>query len=163
MTKLRTLTTGAIATIPIAITLAVSDPSTANIPYPSRLVAKSLAPKIGIIKNTQLLNIRGTFCDLHRLTDKANTNRDVFLSVYEGNLKSKAIMNIDGQDIILSSVKETKNKRGSNVVYRAKNLLVKVNYTRTSPEMEGASYDATIIVTRGKNQTTLKTAGACGI
>ncbi len=123
---------------------------------------------VGSIRNPSLLKIQGTFCDLHLISDRQK--RDIFLSAYQSQLQSKALMNIDGKDTILTSVHEVKNARGAIATYRAGNLNVKVNYIRTSPENEGASYDATISITSGRlvnerrNQTKiLKVTGACGI
>jgi hypothetical protein len=163
MLKSIALTTGWINAIAMSTAIAIASSGNAVPSTQGLLIAKSIAPKIGIIKNSKLITIQGTFCDLQRLKDPHDSKHDVFLSAYQGRFKSKALMNIDGKDVVLSSIKEAKNQRGSVAFYQAGNLKVKVNYVRTSPEMEGASYHATIVVTRGKSQTTIKTQGACGI
>lgn len=144
-------------------TLAIGFPAVAQPLSTPLLLARSTPPKIGIVKNTNLIPIRGTYCDLQLVNDPSDFKYNVFLSAYYEQYQSKAVMNIDGKDVILTSIQETKNKRGFVTLYRGKNLQVKVNYLRTSPDIEGASYDATIIVTRDRRQTTLKTKGACGI
>jgi hypothetical protein len=124
-------------------------------------LAENKSISLGKIRNPNLLQIQGTFCDLHLSSDRQK--RDVFLSAYQSQFQSTALMNIDGRDTMLKSLKEIKTKRGSIATYRAENLNVKVNYIRTSPENEGASYDATITVSRGNKSTTLAVTGACGI
>jgi hypothetical protein len=124
-------------------------------------LAENRSISIGSIRNPSLLQIRGTFCDLQLSSDRQK--RDVFLSAYQSQFQSTALMNIDGRDTILTSVREVKTKRGSIATYRLGNLNVKVNYLRTSPENEGASYDATITVDRGNKAKILAVTGACGI
>ncbi len=124
-------------------------------------IAAANSISVGTIRNPTSLKIQGTFCDLYLASDRQK--RDIFLSAYQSQLESKALMNIDGKDILLTSVREVKNKRGAIVTYRASNLNVKVNYIRTSQEYEGASYDATISIGRGKQTKILQATGACGI
>jgi hypothetical protein len=116
---------------------------------------------IGNIRNPNSVQIQGTFCNLHLANDRQK--RDVFLSAYQSQFQSKAVMNINGRDTLLTSVREVKTKRGSSATYRGENLNVRVNYIRTSPEHEGASYDATITVARGGKAKVLAVKGACGI
>lgn len=124
-------------------------------------LAETRTISIGKIRNPNLLKIQGTFCDLHLSSDRQK--RDVFLSAYQSQFQSTALMNIDGRDTMLKSVREVKTKRGSIATYRAGNLNVKVNYIRTSPENEGASYDATMRIDRGNKSQTIAVTGACGI
>jgi hypothetical protein len=124
-------------------------------------LAENKSVSIGSIRNPGALKIQGTFCNLHLPKDRQK--RDVFLSAYQSQFQSTAVMNIDGRDTTLKSLKEVKTKRGSIATYRGENLNVKVNYIRTSPENEGASYDATITVARGNKSKTLAVTGACGI
>jgi hypothetical protein len=124
-------------------------------------LAETRTISIGKIRNPSLLKIQGTFCDLHLSSDRQKS--DVFLSAYQSQFQSTALMNIDGRDTILTSVREVKTKRGSIATYRAGNLNVKVNYLRTSPENEGASYDATMKIVRGNKSQTIAVTGACGI
>ncbi len=124
-------------------------------------LAENRTISIGSIRNPNSLQIQGTFCNLYRSSDRQK--RDVFLSAYQSQFQSTALMNIDGRDTRLTSVSEVKTKRGSIATYRGENLNIKVNYIRTSPEYEGASYDATITVSRGNKSKILTVTGACGI
>ena len=124
-------------------------------------LAENRSISIGNIRDRSLLQIQGTFCDLHLSNDRQK--RDVFLSAYQSQFQSTALMNIDGRDTMLTSVRQVKTKRGSIATYRVGNLNVKVNYLRTSPEYEGASYNATITVARGNKAKILAVTGACGI
>jgi hypothetical protein len=124
-------------------------------------LAEDRLVSIDKIRNPNSLKIQGTFCNLHLANDRQK--RDVFLSAYQSQFQSTALMNINGRDTILKSVREVKTKRGSIATYRTKNLSVKVNYVRTSPEHEGASYDATITFSRGNIAQVSAVKGACGI
>jgi hypothetical protein len=142
--------------------------ATANIFLCSLLITYSLSclaedrlVSIDKIRNPNSLKIQGTFCNLHLANDLQK--RDVFLSAYQSQFKSTALMNINTRDTVLTSVREVKTKRGSIATYRTKNLNVRVNYTRTSPEHEGASYDATITLSRGNIAQVFAVTGACGI
>ncbi len=148
----------------IAILLTGFDLTTLGIPCVANelsLVAKSLPPIAGKIRNPGLLKIQGTYCDLHLLKDPRKS--DIFLSAYQSSLKSTALMNIDGKDTILTSIQEVKTKQGSIATYRSGNLNIRVTYIRTSPDYEGASYDATILVSRGNQRKIYRVKGACGI
>jgi hypothetical protein len=129
--------------------------------YSLACLAENRSLSIGNIRDRSLIKIQGTFCDLHLSSDRQK--RDIFLSAYQSQFQSTALMNIDGQDTMLTSVREVKTKRGAIATYRVGNLNVKVNYIRTSPENEGASYDATITVDRGNKSKILAVTGACGI
>ncbi len=124
-------------------------------------LAENRSLSIGNIRNPNSLQIQGTFCNLHRSSDRQK--RDVFLSAYQSQFQSTALMNIDGRDKMFASVREVKTQRGSIATYRGENFNLQVNYIRTSPEYEGASYDATITVARGNKSKVLAVTGACGI
>ncbi|WP_310483350.1 hypothetical protein, partial [Chamaesiphon sp. VAR_48_metabat_403] len=87
--------------------------------YSLSCLAENQSISIGSIRNSNLLKIQGTFCDLH--LSSGRQKRDVFLSAYQSQFQSTALMNIDGRDLMLTSVREVQTKRGSIATYRTGN------------------------------------------
>ncbi len=128
--------------------------------YSLSCLAENQSVSIGSIRNPSLLKPQAIFCNLHLFNDLQK--RNVFMSAYHSQFKSTALMNIDGRDLMLTSVRKVTTKRGSIATYRAENLNVKVNYIQTSEINEGASYDATMTIARGNKSKVIAVTGACG-
>lgn len=127
-------------------------------------------PLIGNLKKTY----KTDSCDCTLQTLKASQNTTHARFVFQSDAaRTPAWMNLDGSDVELKLVYLSRSTKGvtmgshSHSKYRAKGISVLINYVvnatcpEENPDCDSTGYSATITVTKGSRQQTIKATGMC--
>lgn len=127
---------------------------------------------IGLVDNSDFRYRDGCGCSLFPSSCGRNLRHHYYLLTETGNALGKtAWMNVDGTTVQLSLLNTTKpsgrERKGGKFteVYRGASVTARINYVVTKANVPGGEvtqYAATITMTRGDRNQTVRAVGDCG-